>query len=65
MKKKQTIQSNLQSMSKSSLSSLKGGSKEEDEEEDEGYITIYINGKKYKMKIDRDGKPTSLPEKLF
>lgn len=58
--KKNTKPSNLQSMSKSFLSSLKGGSNEE-----EGYITIYIEGIPYKIKVDKNGNQISLPQEVF
>lgn len=60
MKQKHPKSSNLQTISKRSLSSLKGGHKEE-----EGYKIVYINGKPHKIKVGKDGKPTSLPEEIF
>ena len=60
MKNKDAKSSNLQLLSKSFLSSIKGGSKEEEE-----YITIYINGVPYKIKVDKNGNQISPPLEIL
>ncbi len=60
MKKKDSKSSKYQLLSKSFLSSIKGGSKEEEE-----YITIYINGVPYKIKVDKNGNQISPPLEIL
>jgi len=60
MKKKDAKSSKYQLLSKSFLSSIKGGSKEEEE-----YITIYINGVPYKIKVDKNGNQISPPLEIL
>lgn len=62
MKKKDSKSSKYQLLSKSFLSSIKGGSKEKEEEE---YITIYINGVPYKIKVDKNGNQISPPLEIL
>lgn len=59
MKNKDAKSYKLQLLTKSSLSSLKGGKEEEE------YIIIYIDGKPFKIRKDKSGNPTSLPEEIF
>lgn len=59
MKKKDAKSSKYQLLSKSFLSSIKGGSKEEE------YITIYINGVPYKIKVDKNGNQISPPLEIL
>lgn len=61
MKKKDSKSSKYQLLSKSFLSSIKGGSKEKEEE----YITIYINGVPYKIKVDKNGNQISPPLEIL
>ena len=59
MKNKDAKSYKLQLLTKSSLSSLKGGKEEEE------YITIYINGVPYKIKVDKNGNQISPPLEIL
>lgn len=59
MKNKDAKPHKLQILSKSLLSSLKGGKEEEE------YIIVYINGKPQRIKINKNGEPIYIPEEIY
>ncbi len=61
MKQKPHINGKFQIISKGILSQIIGGNENEEEEE---YRIVYINGIPYRIKINKNGQQISEPERI-
>ncbi|MEA4918955.1 hypothetical protein SDC9_178961 [bioreactor metagenome] len=58
MKKKHFTSSRFQVISQKELASIIGG------DDDDEYITVIIDGVAYRIRINKNGQPTSAPERI-